>query len=493
MGKSPDIVQYRRGIYPLMSKLASRSDDTWTHFSAGSKGEGFSSVFESDTDRLYIHKHIACTLHGATEATRAANKTVLQMENTVPGYYKLRPAYVSKELEELTNALLTPNGHLSAEGFAKYILEKQSKLFEGDYWKVQKMQGPSAPLKRGLFFADNVYAFACADSEEILQDWVSRPRPHQWWLPPSLKQEVVKEVSFLVPLGSKTDTDQNDEWRICFILGEQKLVYSFSQGQMKLYMLLKMTKDAVFKSICDDMSSFVMKNVVFWLSEENAEEDFHIDNLCVMYNKALVKLREAVSTRSLPYFMIPGRNLFQCKIRDDEQEALLMTLDEMIQEGPRSLNRIPKLQGLLERADEETTAQTAGERDKLEKLKLDSVLIYAKDWTLQMTEKEKTTVPWSRKDFRDVVYKMYDLVWPDWKECLLSDAEIVLPVKADMTEEQTRELHEHYLQRQGTVVDLVWPYWKGDWNLPMELNDDTRDRITRCVAAVVLRIHSRLT
>lgn len=57
------------------------------------------------------------------------------------------------------------------------------------------------------------------------------------------------------------------------------------------------------------VTSFMMKNIVFWLAEKNPQSQFRPKPLMFWIRKALEELKAAAIQGHLPYYMIPERNL----------------------------------------------------------------------------------------------------------------------------------------------------------------------------------------
>ena len=64
------------------------------------------------------------------------------------------------------------------------------------------------------------------------------------------------------------------EWRLCFNIGAQTLVDCLNDIQIKLYVLLKLVLAEMIEPLVDELTSFMMKNVVFWLAERNPQSLF---------------------------------------------------------------------------------------------------------------------------------------------------------------------------------------------------------------------------
>lgn len=125
--------------------------------------------------------------------------------------------------------------------------------------------GPSVQSSAGSVDADNVlgFTFHCP---QLQHTWALRPRHHDW---PS-QNTIQTTCSFLpqvAPVGAKGSDRLFQEWRLCFIESELTLTHSFNGTQTKLCILLKMIAKNILKQITVEISSYMMKNITYWLSE----------------------------------------------------------------------------------------------------------------------------------------------------------------------------------------------------------------------------------
>ncbi|KAH3808871.1 hypothetical protein DPMN_137230 [Dreissena polymorpha] len=97
-------------------------------------------------------------------------------------------------------------------------------------------------------------------SPSILQRWAQRSRH---WPPPDVVQKVVSSESFLTPVGFKGSEYEHLEWRICFNIGETELVHNLNGTQAKVYVILKMVVKEVLKPNNKEITSYVLKNIIF--------------------------------------------------------------------------------------------------------------------------------------------------------------------------------------------------------------------------------------
>ncbi|XP_052788909.1 uncharacterized protein LOC128223669 isoform X2 [Mya arenaria] len=237
----------------------------------GSKGEGFSTPYESDTDCFCLMNEILCREHGYASLQRRDINAVFIMdgEHCHPGHFWLKLDHLGAEGRTvIKDALFVhTNGqkYLSSHTFTE----------EGKNMTHGKVSGPALTLTHQSINTDTVIALPI--QQQMLSEWISRPRHHSW-PSPELKQEISKLGAYLVPVGCKGSETKHMEWRVGFI-GEQKLTDSFTECQYKLYNVLKFLMKTELKPICDEMSSYIVKNIVFWFIELTQQELFSKENM----------------------------------------------------------------------------------------------------------------------------------------------------------------------------------------------------------------------
>ncbi|KAH3864917.1 hypothetical protein DPMN_027950 [Dreissena polymorpha] len=174
----------------------------------------------------------------------------------------------------------------------------------------------------------------------MLQAWANRTRH---WPPSDIVEKVVAMGAFVTPIGFKGSKHIHVEWRICFNTGETELVNNLNDTQIKLYMLLKLIAKDILKPKMKEITSYTMKNIVLWLAENNKSSLFHSESLFHWLHEGLDILRTAISTRQLPYYMIPERNLMATSEMSNEQKLLWgRNIKDIIEECPRILLRLDK-------------------------------------------------------------------------------------------------------------------------------------------------------
>lgn len=193
-------------------------------------------------------------------------------------------------------------------------------------------------------------------TRELLTEWVKRNRKYEW-PSPELVAAVTAEDAQLVATGSKLSSDRDVEWRVCFVPGEMRLTHSLNDTQCKLYVLLKRVNKTMLVPINAEMSSYIMKNVVFWMSESYPSNAFVPRNLLKLLSSALVILRHALTANHLAYYMIPQRNLLIGRASPQERERLISILADLIDAGPEVVFRVSQpLAGALSRPEGQVAA-----------------------------------------------------------------------------------------------------------------------------------------
>ncbi|WAR01872.1 hypothetical protein MAR_008430, partial [Mya arenaria] len=378
LGYSPDMVNKRRQMQKDMDIAYNKNGDRYTRITAGSKAEGITCPYESDHDRLYEDKHVACVV-------------------------------APEENSEIT----------------------EKSMQKG--WKSHAKAGPSVPRSKGIYMEDQVFSFRCLSQRAILKDWRERDRTN--WPSRSLREEVIKCLPHLVPTGCKGSENFDKEWRICFIRGELALTCSLIEGQYKLYVLLKLVKKSCFAPICDSVSSFIMKNIVFWLSEEYTADFFTAENLLETATIALTRLHKAIVDNHLPYYMIPGRNLLHNRIKHADKAQLLETITELIQDGPKLVMRCKRISDALS-TPEARLLQEGIKRDKLEILKLRMIKYRTEVCKPGMSHIEEMKLAWAREEYRQTQFKLMDILIPEWRCRLFSELSSSEVKLEDFSEEE---------------------------------------------------------
>lgn len=420
-GYCPEMVAIRRRTYKERDDIINFALEYHSQITTGSKGEGFSKFHESDTDMLFIDKYRGCVYPNELKSL-PDNLSVFTMHNDHcdPGYVRLKrqKCIVSNAVDNFLS--VTENGEL-------FVLRDLYKNFLAQVYFTDKDRdidstapsGPSAPGTRGLYKEDRVWSFRCFSQKQILKSWIQRKRKYGW---PSLSliEEVSSIEAQLVPVGCKGSKHKDLEWRICFVPGEIKLSQSLNETQYKLYILLKLIKESIIRPICKDVSSYILKNIVFWLIENKPSDMFVPENLLKLTVAALENLYDGLRSRFVPYYMISDRNLLTGIVTDEEQNLLLTKLEQLISCGPtRNLLTNCKLNScILDSVKKRELLIVSSKRDLLETARLRQISIRAKHFNPNVSYDETECRCWNDPEFRKVCYESNDIAWPEWKQFL---------------------------------------------------------------------------
>lgn len=369
MGYSEEMIAFRKEHFHENDDiLTSRITKSGIIKTVGSKGEGIVRYFESDTDVLDIYSDIVCV-----EETLLSEEYLQYAGVFIMNDLDSNPGYCSLSLQKYSGSMFVINGALCPHADRSYLSSKKYKdICVAAYKeKVSKDTVPTGPAVTATlpFSRDNdqVHTLRCF-CPTILQQWAQRPR-YADWPPAGVRDAVLLMGGNVVPTGIKGHEMESFQWRLCFNEIEVLLVENLNDTQTKLFKMLKMIKSNILSTTERKITSYILKNVVLWLAEENPQSEFHKENLFSWVIKALEKLRRAVKDYSLPYYLIPDRNLLAEKLEIQDKERVIENLNDVIHMGPKMLFGLEKIKLALEMTPEELQ-EFWEKRDKYEKLYL---------------------------------------------------------------------------------------------------------------------------
>ena len=326
-GHSMYMVKLRRLLYRNIPLLLKSTNGTRSIMS-GSKGDGISRQCDGDFDLLVVFQHYTCTHDVYSSQAVSGETNVFTIHISHFGYCTLELTRRGKYLcHEIKDSLVVYNG--------KHFLS--SRMFNAENMVMHigevKQTGPAQTVTYGpLIAVDNVPTLTC-DCQHILLKWASRPRKYDW--PPlSLRQTISHMNGNLVAKGMKGSETEHLEWRYCFNEIESLILESLNDTQTKLYMMLKIINRDVIQKHVFSVSSFILKNIVFWLAETFEQHMFRPETLFTWIVRSLLLLKRAVQLNYLPYYMIPERNLLPEKVKEFERLPLIQTLSDILKSGP---------------------------------------------------------------------------------------------------------------------------------------------------------------
>ncbi|XP_063395831.1 uncharacterized protein LOC134680637 [Mytilus trossulus] len=291
-------------------------------------------------------------------------------ENAHSGYTRLR---LYKEGPPMENNIfsLTPNGAKS------YCCEEEGNFFLSSYKFKTAFNRYQLIPERPAWVMQSSYNYAVSfpDEEEILEhgpslcfsdetkeeplhdsvpcfhfhDWPRQATEWKTRLPRSWPIQkdvdlVVSKGCEVVPVGFLGSKTRHLEWRLSFALSERVLLRTFSNIQYKCYALLKMLlKDIIAEEVPKVLSSFHMKNALFWALEK-AEiaiwcEERITDAFMTCVNQMLNFIRDGHE----PAYFVPENNVLDGRMNADEQRKLVDLFSGFVKEGWKCLLRCKSL------------------------------------------------------------------------------------------------------------------------------------------------------
>ena len=416
LGYSQEMIKYRQVMNRRMDEIFNKKRFAVNTITSGGKAEGTALYYESDIDRLYEVKDVACVEPGVLCSTG----TVFHLDRTScsPGYTRLKLASTSEDHYRLIEKYLV----METDDTKTYISNSVSPLLwdlryidiNGDRLHSRDRKGPALRFQNNSIKYDFVVGFKCQCSD-FIEKWVQRPRkygnPDQ-----SLISQVAVLEAHVVPVANKCSKIPQTEWRICYTRGELLLLQSLNEVQIKLYILLKLMAKSVLKPLCSEMSSYIMKNIVLWMVEKHPQEKFLPSHLIERLTDALVFLKDCLCSNDFRSYMIEERNLFEGRVTADEKEKLVTVLDTLISENNYDmLQRCDKIRFALDKLRECPVMYTkeAERRNYIEKLILRTNIIF-KESQSPFTEKENLETRLQKNDlYKKYKDELYRQVIPD--------------------------------------------------------------------------------
>jgi len=341
-GYSAGRIKYRSKTFSRQTKHFLSKISNNSHIKnifAGSFGEGISKLFSSDIDVMYSQSDIICV--DERSHANVPYRLVLQNEysNTFPGYVRLR---ADRAIRDHQRHLFSQRCIYTGKHYLSSLITMQA-IYQDDPSDV--INGPArtsntiSGVKHLFGFlvdvlkvdVDIVLALPFV-SINVMEKWMGRERRHEW-PPRSLQRKISTMKGYVVPVGHKFSERKDIEWRISYTTAEKKLVRSMNDVQVKLYVVLKFVQKDRLKPVCKNFTSYMVKNLVFWVLEETPLRDLTPETLVDRILTAFCHLRQFLENKFLPCYLIPERNLFDGRMNERDCVFLLREVDKIIDEG----------------------------------------------------------------------------------------------------------------------------------------------------------------
>ncbi|XP_045178229.2 uncharacterized protein LOC123538307 [Mercenaria mercenaria] len=305
----------------------------------GSLMENTTIKAESDRDYLFVNKDIICVADPCyvTEDDVGKDIFLVDFENAPHGYTLLRQLQRGGAKSVIGGCLIKKDKglYLSSDLF-------MNTVEPGSYLGQRERNGPALTMKDSLskillwfyknaktkskpnYDVDIVNAFPCK-MPVPLKTWARRIR-NKHWPSPVVVNEVLLLPVYVVP-ASQVGTENTDlQWRVSFTRQETHLIQTFSNTQLKVLILAKKIAKYKLRYHCKEITSYVIKNVVFWVFEETPPDQFQVTDLIERLRDVLSQLSDFISKRCLPAYINPDKNLFYGKINATEHNELFSEL-----------------------------------------------------------------------------------------------------------------------------------------------------------------------
>ena len=375
LGYNPEMMKWRRVHYDMRSKIIGLwLNDPPRNFGpakmdiqlTGGKQDGSSIWSSGDEDLMVILDRYVCV-----DDTRHVNPlkedtehVYFQLEEVQdqPGYVYLKKCPLTKldlensVMDRLVSSSCNENGYLSSQKWNRTIYENfktcekqlkgiiETNIFGFDkavrdsceypWFETENDEYPNIIIRFqgfGMNSIDVLYgAFSCVHTKGCLDAWAKRQRFHNW-PSSSLIDKVLKMPVHIVPKGCKGSETRAIEFRLSYVLSEIALIKSLNDAQSKLYSLLKLlVKSTVDECFPDILTSYCLKNVVFWICEETPQHMFDNGSLLELLKLCLQFIRDSIKDEQLSMYLMPKRNLLEGKIQDGNKKELLALITDHI-------------------------------------------------------------------------------------------------------------------------------------------------------------------
>ncbi|CAE7707933.1 unnamed protein product [Symbiodinium microadriaticum] len=312
---------WRSFLWPV-TKLTSTNVLFWTfggkkngHLEVhvfASMREGFAqSVQYGSADMDYALVPVPCTV-GSLEST-----TGLAYEFCEPGCVTLlmREAGVHWVCEEIFSQACAHNGDACGMVInAEMVSQLWAPLMGGE--QNGPASRPDLNLYRVFKDADVQNQFPERDLHvpvdlslqlkcdiELGEQWLLRDR--QGFPPKNLVRELNSGSVRLVPTGSPKSCEP---WRLCFPAAEIAIADAMGAMHRQAMQLLKLLRDK-YASAAVKLSSFHIKNALFWVAEAVPPEGWSVERLSLRLRDVWAFLRKAFQEGHFPQYFWSGRNI----------------------------------------------------------------------------------------------------------------------------------------------------------------------------------------
>ncbi|XP_063425693.1 uncharacterized protein LOC134709468 isoform X1 [Mytilus trossulus] len=184
-----------------------------------------------------------------------------------------------------------------------------------------------------IFDVDIMDAFKCKTLPPVLQKWAKRTR--KTWPSQSTIVKALEQGCHVISLPSKISSDEftEVEFRLGYGAMEKILTESLSDCQKQCYILLKIILKEYIEPRFpgeDIVSSYVMKMLIFWMSEETDSNTWRPECLLECLEMCLGRLFDWIESGYCPNFFIPEYNVFRTKLTSIHSNNFICLMREIM-------------------------------------------------------------------------------------------------------------------------------------------------------------------
>ncbi|XP_045173286.1 uncharacterized protein LOC123534891 [Mercenaria mercenaria] len=311
---------------------------------AGSIAEG-TTVEASDSDMMFQWRGIEIlkSENACVNVRKDIIYFVSDSSKCNPGYVRLKPSehsksmYHSKLQTDLSDYLqpMSDGSYLSSEWFRYLMVSLTPEEDKYPNYPFKTIQhGPCSMYNYEYLYReidskqaviteyDTAYALTYRGWPEEAIEWKTRDRKFDWPTP-TLISKISELGCHAVPVGDSSSATCSLEWRQSFLLCEKELIWNFNDTQIQCYVIMKrLIKKYIDPFAPDQISSYNLKTVIFWVSEELGLNAWTPAKLLHCLKGCLARLSHCIECRNLPHYFVRKANLFRNRFLSPDDKII---------------------------------------------------------------------------------------------------------------------------------------------------------------------------
>ncbi|KAK3102406.1 hypothetical protein FSP39_011177 [Pinctada imbricata] len=259
----------------------------------------YDDVNDTDLDIVFLYRG-ACAVQECGIGDQFQQSGLIVKETRYPGYLKLKFPDGKKNFFSTKSLKHKLFRDLHAAKF--YISENSNEIVN-----ESPAFGGCIEDELGIHFLDYVPALRLEHWGFDKKSYRTRERYGNW---PSQEviEKVMEEGCCLVATGPPEMKEDTSLWRVSFATSEQILAHSLTDFQIRTYLIVKsIAKAELFEPEC--LSSYMLKNILFWALEVLPEETWIGNNIVESVEAVFDLLCSYLSMECIPNYFIPRQNL----------------------------------------------------------------------------------------------------------------------------------------------------------------------------------------